>query len=111
MDFERGKEPKESLRIGKYSYSSVELVSYDGEYPNLCRGNLVIKVAGKIWEFPNYCLSSGGSVTFDKDWSEDVTSGEWTINDWPEGFPEQAKEYVIDLVNKEIPWGCCGGCV
>jgi len=110
-NFERYKDTKEALRIGKYAYSNVEIVSYDGGYPNLCSGKLVLKVADKIWEFPSHCLSSGGSVSFDKDWNEDVQEGPWDVKEWPDGFPEEAKPYVLEKINDEIPWGCCGGCV
>jgi len=89
----------------------VKLVSYDGEYPNLCSGELVIQVEGINWAFPSHTLSSGGSVSFDEDWSENVDSGPWTIRNWPDGFPEDAKEQSERIVNEEIPWGCCGGCV
>lgn len=111
MRFERNKDPKETLRIGKYAYSEVEIVSYDGDYPNLCSGKLVIKVAGKEWTFAEHSLSSGGSVYFTDDWEEVVEDGPWDIHEWPDDFPEEAKKYVLDKVNEEIPWGCCGGCV
>ena len=89
----------------------IELVSYDGSYPNLCSGNLVLKLDEEEWIFPDYCMSSGGTVSFDKDWSETVTDGPWTISNWPEGFPEDAKEFATEVVNISIPHGCCGGCV
>jgi len=89
----------------------IELVSYDGEYPNLCSGQLVIKLDEQEWVFPSYCLSSGGSVSFDENWSEEVTDGPWSISKWPKGFPEDAKEFATDVVNTSISWGCCGGCV
>lgn len=38
----------------------VKFVSYDGEYPNLCSGTLVLNVDGKDVTFPKYCLSSCG---------------------------------------------------
>lgn len=50
----------------------LEFISYDGGYPNLCRGNLIMELDGKELKFPKYCLSSGGSVWFDDNWSENV---------------------------------------
>ncbi len=86
-------------------------IKYNGSYPNLCSGDLFVTVNGMTWEFPKYCLSSGGSVTFDKNWSEEVTDGEWTVKEWPVGFPKKYKDMVEDEINRRIPHGCCGGCV
>lgn len=86
-------------------------VSYDGDFPNLCSGTLVLAIDGKEIEFPGYCLSSGGSVSFTEDWDEIVASGEWSITEFPEGFPEELKAEAVQLVNDNIPSGCCGGCV
>ena len=86
-------------------------IKYDGAYPNLCRGNLVVVIDGHKWLFPSYCLVSGGSVSFDENWSEHVSEGEWGIDEWPEGFPEEHKAAVLTAVNNEVPCGCCGGCV
>jgi len=89
----------------------VGLVSYDGAYPNACSGKLVVYVAGTDWVFPDYCLRSTGCVWFDDDWCEHVESGPMVVEDWPEGFPEKAKQAVQELVAREICHGCCGGCV
>ena len=86
-------------------------IKYDGKYPNLCSGKLVVIINGKEWIFPDYCLMSGGSVTFDKNWSERVTQAPWSVVDWPENFPEDLKDVVLDEINEKITWGCCGGCV
>ena len=48
---------------------------------------------------------------FDNDWSEHVEDGPWGVGEWPEGFPEEAKEEALSVINEEISWGCCGGCV
>jgi len=85
-------------------------VEYSGAYPNLCSGKLVITIDGTCWEFPDYCLSSGGSVSFNEG-GEVVTHGEWSIYDWPEGFPENLKTIAKDAVNSSVSFGCCGGCV
>ena len=86
-------------------------LAYNGEYPCLCMGDLTVRVDGVMWQFPSCCLSSGGSVSFDADWSENVTQGDWTITKWPDGFPEELKGRVTDILNDEVSHGCCGGCV
>lgn len=86
-------------------------VSYDGSYPNLCSGTLVLAIDGKDITFPSYCLSSGGSVSFTEDWDEEVDDGPWSISEWPKDFPEELKAEAVELVNDNVPWGCCGGCV
>ena len=86
-------------------------IDYDGNYPNLCSGDLIVTIDGKEWKFPKYCMVSGGSVWFDNDWGEHVTRGPWSIDKWPEDFPYEFKNKVIDAINDEIHHGCCGGCV
>ena len=90
---------------------ALEFVSYNGKYPNLCSGTLVIKARGRTWEFDMHSLSSGGSVSFDSEWNEEVSSGEWSISDFPKEFPEDLKEEAVLLVNDNVRKGCCGGCV
>lgn len=51
----------------------VEFVSYDGAYPNLCSGQLVLKINGQVREFSRHCLQSGGTVWFDNDWDAQRT--------------------------------------
>ena len=95
----------------KFPEKGIEVVCYDGAWPNLCSGTLVMAVNGKLYTFASHALSSGGSVSFDEEWQEDVTDGEWGVNEWPEGFPEDCKNDALDCINSSIPWGCCGGCV
>lgn len=86
----------------------VEFISYDGSFPNLCSGTLMLKIDGEIvsWQ---HCLRSGGTVWFDDNWSVHVETGEWTVN-IPEEY-EKYREEITDIVNSNIPYGCCGGCV
>lgn len=88
-------------------------IKYDGEYPNLCSGRLEVWVDDEYYNFGECVLSSGGSVSFDADWNETVTHGKWSIDDcdFPENFPKELKDELLDVINREIPWGCCGGCV
>lgn len=86
----------------------VKFISYDGKYPNLCSGTLVLEIDGKEHSF-EYALISGGGVYFDSDWNENVTRGEWCVN-LPDEF-KHLKNIVEELVNDNVEYGCCGGCV
>ena len=85
-------------------------IKYGGEYPNLCSGNLTVIIDGKEWDFGE-CLESGGSVSFDDEWNEYVSEGEWSIGRYPTDFPDELKRDVLEAVNNNIEHGCCGGCV
>ena len=86
-------------------------IEYDGEYPNLCCGSLFATINGKRWEFPAYCMRPGGNVWFDDDGLEVVEDGPWSISEWPDGFPKDMKDALIDAVNESVAWGNSGGCV
>jgi hypothetical protein len=87
-------------------------VDYDGEYPTLCSGKLIVNIDGKQWDFPEDCMVSGGSVYMDgDDYNTQVEDGPWKIGEWPDGFPENLKPDVLDVVNDTVEWGCCGGCI
>jgi hypothetical protein len=92
----------------------VEFVSYTGKYPNLCSGTLTLRIAGKEYRFgldekyPSFWMS-GGSCSWSK--GETVTE-EWIID--CDDLPKHLIKYVdlIDeVVNENIPFGCCGGCI
>lgn len=87
----------------------VEFVSYDGEYPNLCSGQLVLRINGQVRVFSHYCLCSGGTVYFDNDGNAYVETGSWSI-DLPEDLEPLRKE-IEECINENIPHGCCGGCI
>lgn len=119
--------------------SRVKFISYTGEYPNLCSGVLTLEIDGVQYKFghnysahhydektgewsytdedpehPNFnsFWSSGGCVTSDKNWNFDVKHGEWEIDvdELPEQFWDVAEE-IDDVINSNIPEGCCGGCI
>ena len=48
--------------------NNIKFISYDGRYPNLCRGVLILEYKNKEYSF-EYLLESGGSVSFDSDWN------------------------------------------
>ena len=87
------------------------IIEYDGKYPTLCFGNLVVTIDNTRYVFPARSLTSNGSVWFDGNWNAHVEEGDWTISKWPKNFPSELKEIVEKKVNIQIPHGCCGGCV
>lgn len=94
---------------------SIEFVSYNGRYPNLCSGDLVLSVDGEEVTIGRYgALSSGGSVWFSNGYAEEhVEHGEWSLGYAFENeeFSEEEKARILELVNENIPEGCCGGCI
>ena len=44
-------------------------IEYDGKYPCLCMGHLVVWIDDVKWDFGSYSLSSGGNIHRDADWN------------------------------------------
>lgn len=93
----------------------IKFVSYSGKYPNLCSGVLKFKVDGKLYAIGKneyFWLESGGRVSFDDNWNAEVAHGPWSI---PEKYlPDELRPYhkqIEDMINQNIPEGCCGGCI
>lgn len=86
-------------------------IKYDGKWPNLCNGHLIVDIDGKRYDFGEGGLCSGGSCRFDEDYNSEIEKGPWTINYYPDDFPEEFKEELLEKINEEIDWGCCGGCL
>ena len=94
----------------------VKFISYDGKYPNLCSGRLVLEIDGEVARFSygtrgDYepFWSSGGSCSRWNNYR--CTRGAWEIDydDIPDKFKKYANE--IDIVfNQNVEHGCCGGC-
>ena len=94
-------------------------IEYDGSFPNLCRGKLSVIIddgglLNKVFNM-DHCLASSGSVSFDENWLEHVTSGKWVWSfyddsDIPKGF-KPYMDATLEVINEQIPHGCCGGCV
>lgn len=87
---------------------NIEFISYNGRYPNLCSGQLVLKIDGETVD--GIRLSSGGSVWFDSNWSEHVEEGDWSADNIPTKY-EHAYDKIVAVINENVPKGCCGGCV
>lgn len=83
----------------------VKFISYDGKYPTLCSGCLVLEIDGERVTMPPFCLYSGGGIS--GDW--EAYSGEWHV-DVPDKYLE-LKQEITDVVNDNVTHGCCGGCI
>ena len=128
----------------------IEFVSYDGEFPTLCEGLLVVRIDGRLYAFSSYSnesmyrsfwnrhnrmevlednsitkvfgfyLESGGRI----DWGDDgespeIVQGEWIIDDKAMKL-ENGERFILSgeqkselekVINQNIEFGCCGGCV
>lgn len=94
----------------------VEFVEYTGTFPNLCGGELYLKIDGELYSFGGGCdfpefWMSGGSVS----WGEEgdiINQDKWACN--IRRLPDQFKKYIDEIaqvLNENVPWGCCGGCI
>lgn len=91
------------------------IVKYDGKYPCLCMGKLIVIIDGVEYDFGNGAIESGGYCGFSNDYSESfVEEGDWY---WscdrviPEGYNLNWDKYVINTINEVVSKGCCGGCL
>lgn len=100
----------------------IKFVSYSGEYPCLCSGTLILEIENKKYFFSDshlkgdncFCAfwESGGKVWFSKDWEDHIVRRKWKLNS--KALPDFLKPYgkqLIAIFNKNVPHGCCGGCI
>ena len=100
----------------------IRFISYTGAFPNLCSGVLTLEIDGTPVSFghsymkpePDYQAfwHSGGCCTFGGNGDEIVERAPWKI--FKEDLPTQYQEYaeiITELFNKNVPHGCCGGCI
>lgn len=128
----------------------IEFVSYDGKFPTLCEGLLVVRIDGRMYAFSPYSnesmyrsfwnrynrmevlednsitkvfgfyLESGGRI----DWGDDgespkIVEGKWTIDDETMKLENgvrfilsgEQKSELEKVINQNIEFGCCGGCI
>ena len=110
------------VNSNKTNTDRVKFISYDGEYPNLCRGVLTLEIDGKEYKFghhySNYHFDKNGygyfsdedtmNPNFDRFWRSggcitddfEADYGEWEIDaeELPEQFRERAP--IIDPLFK-----------
>lgn len=90
----------------------VRFISYNGKFPNLCSGTLVLEIDGSLYTFGlgeqynSFWVSGGG---LDEDFCPYY--GPWII--FPDELPENIRQYadeIGEVFNENVPNGCCGGC-
>lgn len=94
------------------SGSHFEFISYDGVYPHLCNGELVLKdtLTGTYYHLHNI-LQSGGRCNNYGGGEQECLQGPWFVDE--DKLPYALMPYVdeiTELVNESIEHGCCGGC-
>ena len=123
------------VNSNKTNTDRVKFISYDGDYPNLCSGVLTLEIDGKEYKFGHHYLKHHydeitGKSIFEDESPENPNfnafwhSGGWITDDYEavcreweidaEKLPEQFRELapIIDtLLNENVEYGCCGGCI
>ena len=103
---EKEKEEEKHTPQKQITREDITFHSYDGEYPNLCEGTLKLQVEDEIREYDHLLMSRGYFTP----------EGELVRMPWDIDKEELEKDirvhadYIRDLVNKNLDWGCCGGC-
>ena len=95
----------------------VKFIKYTGSWPCLCMGELTVEIEGKRVSFGKYgknvFWTSGGNCGFYGDYEDEyVEQGPWLL--MPEEVPKKWKDYaeeIIQVMNENVPQGCCGGCL
>lgn len=91
---------------------NIEFINYTGEYPNYCRGILILKIDGKLTRF-----GYGNCCDYEPFWE---VGGAWTN----EGYGDRTKwiadpyinelpfdvDKLLDIMNQYVTPSCCGGC-
>ena len=109
--------------------SKVKFISYDGKYPNLCRGKLIVEIEGKRVEFESYgdevegtypaFWETGGYITTNRKWHMTAHEAPWELNNvynfnednkYPDFIMDNLNE-LIKVFNENVEYGCCGGCI
>lgn len=100
---------------------NIRFVSYDGKWPNLCSGILVLEINGENVSFSSSYKKPEGS--YESFWTSGgnaclrndecvIDKGEWIINyDELPKFLQPYYHQISEIFNENVPYGCCGGCI
>ena len=109
--------------------AKVKFVKYECEPLSRCRGALYVWIDNKLISFGAWCdckrsqpdyppfWESGGEVDYDDNGMiKDCRQGPWKLAkdiskwDYTEEI-ERAFPELIRIMNENVRWGCCGGCI
>lgn len=98
------------MNMDREENPSVVFKSYTGDYPNLCSGDLTLVIDGEEVTFGDSKNAPYDSFWHSGGWFGDG-EGEWEIDylEIPEKYRKYARE-IDEVINENIPYGCCGGC-
>ena len=97
----------------------IKFVSYDGAFPCLCHGTLVLEIDGKTVKFgPNEDCDypefwdTGGRIGRNGNWQMWAEHGPWKAR-FPQDteFSENDRQRLLEVFQDNVPEGCCGGCI
>lgn len=98
-------EMKKPSNIDKYAH--IEFVKiYEKEWA-LCGSTVVLKINDQEIEF-HRILGSGGSVSWGDE--DEINIGPWCVGNLPE-YLEKYEDEITKVINDNVDWGCCGGCI
>lgn len=106
----------------------IEFVSYDiSSRYNRCSGVLTVKINDEIVVFGSGYKNtmyeefwvSGGRCYFSNNYADaNVEKGPWELSCNTEDYKplmdkygEDILEKILEIMNENVSWGCCGGCL
>lgn len=102
---------------------NIEFVSYTGKFPNLCTGDLTLRIDGEDVVFdnksnPRFWTSGGRCYMTHEDYGDYVYRDKWELID-VEHLEDLDPKYIdmlddmLDVMNtnNNTQYGCCGGCL
>ena len=99
----------------------IKFISYEASEYAVCLGKLTVEVDGVVLSFgsdlecfPRFWISGGGLLS---DYSGSYTAPYELKHGWERDYTQYPKwikdsiPEILEVMNDNIEWGCCGGCI